>query len=218
VEHGSTTEHRGGARHTTRLQPSPPIFTTVATSIVLLIMALPKLMRLIAGATVLIMCFMLLQILRAPAQIDLPTSGSKPTKLKEWDHDPQLDRKFDIISKSFPVLIVYTDGQQNSIRRTARPAPPRRGQQLRPRQSEFRSHPRNPDGAGPQFRAGTNVVVDAGPGADMEPQVQLSLDLLQRRGFHRGIQEEGQGGDQSRSQIRYVSHNALDILKVNKQH
>lgn len=61
----------------------------------LFIMALPKGMRYLAGATFCIFVYLFVQILKAPGSekpVEIP-SKVPTNKFGDWDHDPQLDRK-----------------------------------------------------------------------------------------------------------------------------
>lgn len=57
-------------------------------------MALPKSMRILAGATMCVFIFLFVKILNAPSAGELQVPTKVPlTKDGQWDHDPQLDRK-----------------------------------------------------------------------------------------------------------------------------
>jgi mannosyltransferase len=55
-------------------------------------MALPKSMRYLAGATIVVLVFLFVQILKAPAGEVVVPSKIPLSKEGEWDHDPQSDR------------------------------------------------------------------------------------------------------------------------------
>lgn len=57
-------------------------------------MALPKSMRILAGATICVFIFLFVKILNAPSAGELQVPTKVPlAKDGQWDHDPQLDRK-----------------------------------------------------------------------------------------------------------------------------
>lgn len=56
-------------------------------------MALPKSMRILAGATICVFVFLFFQILKAPSAGELQVPNKVPlSKDGQWDHDPQQDR------------------------------------------------------------------------------------------------------------------------------
>ena len=61
-------------------------------------MALPKSMRALGAVTICIFFYMILQIYRAPAEIQPPEKAGEESKskLQNWDHDPQLDRMWSV--------------------------------------------------------------------------------------------------------------------------
>lgn len=57
-------------------------------------MALPKSMRILAGATMCVFIFLFVKILNAPSAGELQVPPKAPiSKDGQWDRDPQLDRK-----------------------------------------------------------------------------------------------------------------------------
>jgi hypothetical protein len=66
-------------------------------------MALPKSMRYLAGATICVLVFLFVQILKAPAGEVVVPSKIPLSKDGEWDHDPQSDRT------CFPTLQPWRD-------------------------------------------------------------------------------------------------------------
>lgn len=61
-------------------------------------MALPQSIRLLAALTLCIFFYMMLQLFRAPEDLQMPGHTPKKDpiaqKYQQWDHDPQLDRMF----------------------------------------------------------------------------------------------------------------------------
>jgi mannosyltransferase len=56
-------------------------------------MALPKSMRILAGATICVFLFLFVKILNAPPAGELQVPTKVPlSKDGQWDHDPQSDR------------------------------------------------------------------------------------------------------------------------------
>lgn len=59
------------------------------------IMALPKSMRILAGATICVFLFLFVKIMNAPSAGELQVPTKVPlSKDGQWDHDPQEDRKY----------------------------------------------------------------------------------------------------------------------------
>jgi mannosyltransferase len=54
-------------------------------------MALPRSMRVLAALTVVIFFYMVMQIFRAPTELQGPGEKASTGKIQQWDHDPQLD-------------------------------------------------------------------------------------------------------------------------------
>jgi len=49
-------------------------------------------MRVLAAVTVIIFFYMVVQVFRAPTELQGPGERPSTGKIQQWDHDPQLDR------------------------------------------------------------------------------------------------------------------------------
>lgn len=166
-------------------------------------MALPKSMRYLAAATLCIFVYLFLQLLATPdAALQLPASKPPTSKHGEWHHDPQLDRTsaFLYMSSTGPACILQANCKR-SIRRTPQPSAAGRRQQLCAKCPRQRAHQCHHPEPGAQRGAGRHAAEHARPGAHVEPQVQLPVDLLQRRALHRRVQEEDASSHQGRSAL-----------------
>lgn len=158
----------------------------------LLNMALPKSMRYLAGATLCIFLYLFVQLTHSPrTEIELPSSKPSLFKPGGGDHDPQLDRRTpSLCSYRMSWLTIF-----RSIRRTCRPSTQSRRQQLCTDQPKQRAHKCRHYILGTQRGGQRYAAEHVGPGANVEPQVQLPVDILQRQTIHGGVQEEDSRSD-----------------------
>ena len=105
-------------------------------------MALPKSMRILAGATICVFLFLFVKIMNAPSAGELQVPTKVPlSKDGQWDHDPQEDRKYILDSRRLYDVVAY---RVHSIWGTSRASSTSRWKQLRTEQSEQRTHQRYP--------------------------------------------------------------------------
>ena len=90
--------------------------------------------------------------------------------------------------------------------------------QLRRRQSKLPTHKCHPPLSRAQRGTTRTPPYHARPGANMEPQVQLPLDVLQRRSLHRRVQETHASRNQSKlllphHPVRTLGYTILDLSR-----
>ena len=160
-------------------------------------MAVARPVRALGVAAVLMWCFFLYQIFK-------PAATLRPNLNTE--REPNQDRTCGLVRCSSPSYARRALSNRffaRSFRRTQGSA----GTHIRQVQAGHRglgAHQRHPAGARAQRGARGHAPGHARSGADVEPQVQLPLDLFQRRAVQRGVQEEDTSRDQGRVPIRYV--------------
>ena len=101
--------------------------------------------------------------------------------------------------------------------RTARTITSSRRPQLRPRQPLQRPNQRHTIEPRSKQRDGRLSPEHARPGANMEPQIQLPLDLHQRRALHRRIQTSNPSANKSQMRIPHHPQRALGRPQLDQQ-